>query len=612
MAIATDISGSSGAFGPPLPLRDLGLALAISVFVFATYALAGFPTLADAAGDSDSLLRLVEVRDLLGGQAWYDLHQYRMGPDGGFVMHWSRLIDAPLAAIIQLAGAVGFDMPMAENIALTAWPLILMTATLFGLLQLARGLGDEHTIFPAAALGAAAIYFVGIFRPGSIDHHNAQIALTVAMLALLVNAPGHRHFSALAGACAALMLAIGMETAPYVAVGGAAVALALLFGGEAEVRRAASFGLAFAAATFAAFLVTVGPASWSIPACDAMSNVQLSLAAFGGIGLALIALSPVLNATFTRRLASLGALGVAFLLAIRYGFPQCLADPYAAVEPRLRDIWLNNISEVQSVVALAKYNWTQLLTYYVTPALAVMLLAVIIGRGGATRGRLIYGGFLLAAFLVSCWQVRGSSFSVPLATVALSLGIGVLRERVARAPSSAGSVALVAAWLASVNLVWSAAAGALSPVPQPAAEAGSGSDAATVADACWADASFARLAALPAGNVLAVSDLGSPILANTPHRVLAGSYHRNIDGNRAMADAMLGKAAAAEAVVRTYGIDYVALCRGNVESRNYAALEPAGFMADLMAGRAPAWLALDADTRGQTIEIYRVVASPAG
>ena len=49
-------------------------------------------------GDNDSLLRLVEIRDLLGGQGWFDLHQYRMGPPGGFVMHWSRLVDAPIAA----------------------------------------------------------------------------------------------------------------------------------------------------------------------------------------------------------------------------------------------------------------------------------------------------------------------------------------------------------------------------------------------------------------------------------------------------------------------------------------------------------------------------------
>ena len=35
-----------------------------------------------------------------------------------------------------------------------------------------------------------------------------------------------------------------------------------------------------AAVSFAAFPATVGPSSWTQPACDAMSSVQLSLAAF--------------------------------------------------------------------------------------------------------------------------------------------------------------------------------------------------------------------------------------------------------------------------------------------------------------------------------------------
>ncbi|WP_274626685.1 GtrA family protein [Arvimicrobium flavum] len=584
-------------------LGDLGLALGISIFIFATYAAAGFPTLSSPGGDNDSLLRLVEVRDLLGGQAWFDLHQYRMGPEGGFVMHWSRLIDAPLAGIALLASALGAGVELSEGIALTLWPLLLMAGTLFGLIQIARSLGGDHTVLPTATLGAGALYFVGIYRPGSIDHHNAQIALTVAMLAFLVKSPGKRRFPALAGVAAAVMLAIGMETAPYVAVGGAAAALAFLFGDEREARGAASFGLSFAAATFAAFLITVGPANWSVPECDAMSNVQLALAAFGGIGLALVALSPATNSTFGRRLLGLFALSATFLAVARFAFPQCLGDPYAAIDPRLRSLWLDYVAEAQSVIDLARADWTKLLAYFVTPAIALGFLAIHLGRHGVTRAKLIYGGFLLATFLVSCWQVRGSSFSIPLATGALALGLGGLRERIAVSPSPARSVALVAVWLASFNLLWSAAGGALSA---RAAVVGMASSA----DECSADAGFTELASLPAGAVLAVSDLGAPILANTPHRVLAGPYHRNVAGNLAMIDAFLAKTDDAEAVVRSQGIDHVALCRGNAENRNFTQRSPDGLMADLMAERVPSWLALDPETRGHTIEIYRVL-SPA-
>src|SRR5690349_2023478 len=80
--------------------RDALLALLGVLVMLAVYASGRFETLTDLDGDNDSLLRLVQVRDLLAGQGWFDLHQYRMGPEGGFVMHWSRLVDAPIAGII--------------------------------------------------------------------------------------------------------------------------------------------------------------------------------------------------------------------------------------------------------------------------------------------------------------------------------------------------------------------------------------------------------------------------------------------------------------------------------------------------------------------------------
>ena len=58
---------------------------------------AGADFLHSSNGDNDSLLRIVQVRDLIAGQGWFDLTQYRMGLDGGFVMHWSRIVDAPIA-----------------------------------------------------------------------------------------------------------------------------------------------------------------------------------------------------------------------------------------------------------------------------------------------------------------------------------------------------------------------------------------------------------------------------------------------------------------------------------------------------------------------------------
>ncbi|MBN9072565.1 MAG: GtrA family protein [Rhizobiales bacterium] len=591
----------------PVWARDLGLSFLIAACVFASYAAAGFPTLANPEGDNDSMLRLVEVRDLLAGQGWYDLHQYRMGPPGGFVMHWSRFIDAPIALLVLIASAFGAGPALAEEIALTAWPFILMGLTLFALVRLARTLGRESVVFPAVVLGTGALYFLGIFRPGSIDHHNAQLALTVGMLVCLIRAPAARIYSVSAGLCAAVMLAIGMETAPYVAIAGGAVSVAFLWRGEEEALRATDFGLSFAAWSAAAFFATVGPSAWLTPACDAMSNVQLSLAVVGGLGLALAARLRATSTSVPRRLAGLLAVGVAVAATMRLAFPQCLGDPYAGVDPLLRELWLNYVLEAQSIVAFAKSDWTSILAYHATPMLALAVLAVRIWRGDTGRPILFLGGFLLAAFLVSCWQVRGASFAIPLATTSLALGVSMLREKAADRATAGNSIALVLGWLLSVNIVWATIGHQIriNVLPQDVDVAEGGDDA------CSAAASFPHLAQLPAGTVMAVSDLGSPVLAYTPHRAFAGHYNRNIAGNLTMVKAMLAAPDEAGRILRGAGADYLVLCDGNAENANLSTHAPSGLMAALLAGRIPAWLEADPASQGQVLKIYRVHAAAA-
>src|SRR5471030_1731840 len=57
---------------------------------------------ASLALSTDDAMRLTEVRDLLAGQSWFDLTQWRMNAPFGLPMHWSRLIDAPIASLILL------------------------------------------------------------------------------------------------------------------------------------------------------------------------------------------------------------------------------------------------------------------------------------------------------------------------------------------------------------------------------------------------------------------------------------------------------------------------------------------------------------------------------
>lgn len=52
--------------------------------------------------DTDDNMRLQQVRDWMAGQAWFDLRQHRLSPPDGADIHWSRLVDLPLAGLILL------------------------------------------------------------------------------------------------------------------------------------------------------------------------------------------------------------------------------------------------------------------------------------------------------------------------------------------------------------------------------------------------------------------------------------------------------------------------------------------------------------------------------
>ncbi|MCA0013883.1 GtrA family protein [Mesorhizobium sp. B292B1B] len=585
---------------------DIAFALLATLLLLALDRYAGFPQLANPAGDNDSLLQLVEVRDLLAGQGWFDLHQYRMGLEGGFVMHWSRLLDAPLALGMLALSALTGSTALGEQVVQVLWPLLQFWLALFSIMRAARAFAGEHAVLPAAVVGGAALYYLGIFSPGALDHHNVQLMLTLAGLALLLEAPRHRPAALFAGACATLALAIGMESAPYAGTLGAVVALLFLVSGAGERLIARDFGLGVTAVSALVFIATIPASAWGQAQCDTFSTVQFVVAALAGAGLAVIASWRAANATYGRRLVSLGLLAFVLILVVMFLFPQCLAAPYADLDPRLQQMWLGHIDEAQSIFQLVAADPARAVARFATPLVAIILMALRLGKGGWRRQDSLVGALLLVAFLVSAWEVRGSTFSIAFAVIPLCAWIAKWRQRAENSPSGGSVLRMAAAWLISVNAVWSSAAEAASN----AFQTGTAITDAGIDAPCNSKASFAALARMPHTTVLAVSNLGSPILAFTRHRALAGPYHRNVAGNLLVFDALLGSATDAKAVVASHRVGIVALCRGNPETRLLAAKAPDGFLAGLMHGGVPDWLEPVAETQGAPLELYRV--RPAG
>jgi hypothetical protein len=191
---------------------------------------------------------------------------------------------------------------------------------------------------------------------------------------------------------------------------------------------------------------------------------------------------------------------------------------------------------------------------------------------------------------------------LPIAAIALAAWVGDWRQRAASASDRSAMLRLALVWLVSLDIVWGAVANAASvaitkAAPEPAASA---------QGTCNRPADYAALAAGSPTTVLAISNLGAPILAFTRHHVLAGPYHRNIAGNLFALDAFMGTSEQARAMIRDNRISMIAICRGNGETALLAGWAPAGFLAAFINGHQPDWLDKLPQAAGQPLEIYRV------
>lgn len=133
----------------------------------------------------DDMMRLAQVRDWLGGQAFGDLTQYRAGPLGGTIAGWTRLPDFGPAASILLFSVL-LARPAAEVAGVVFWPELLLFLHLLIAARIARRIGGEGEAPLAILLAGFAWPATEWLMPGRIGAEGLQILLFEATaLALL-------------------------------------------------------------------------------------------------------------------------------------------------------------------------------------------------------------------------------------------------------------------------------------------------------------------------------------------------------------------------------------------------------------------------------------------
>ena len=508
--------------------------------LFAYFALRGMRSPAPTL-DTDSAMRLVEVRDLLHGQGWFDTAQHRMNTPYGLPMHWSRLVDAPLALLMQVS----------EIFALIAWPLLLVGAALFLLARLARALAGVRAVVPVLVLTLLCAGLYAVFTPGNIDHHGLQLVL---MLAVLLGVVEQRPV--LGAIAVALSLAVGLEVLPYAMI-------AILFFALGEGAR--RFGLTLAGMAFLLWAATTAGDYRFVPVCDTYSLFYAALLAAGGLGVAAISFRP------RHRLAGLAILAAILVLLAAMLNPACLAGPYAGMDARLKLIFLDRINEARPVWSFFRLAPAQVVGGYLYAAFALLLCFA----APPGRGKRAVIAFAAMGLLVATFQYRAVPFALVFALAGLAAGLTqITRHR--------SIVWLTAMLLLGNGIAFSIAGQRMEGEEKAIRRAFAFFDQ----EACGHALAMEAFKKLPAGRVAAFVDQGPGVLAYTGNNVIGGPYHRNAAGILDTYEIFAGKNP--RAVLDRRGIDYLMTCRAAPDWEFYRAR--GGLISQLAAGRTPPWL----------------------
>ena len=550
-------------------------------------------------GDTDDNMRMGQVRALLHGQDWFDLRNYRMNPPYGANIHWSRLVDLPIAGLILLLRPF-IGGPHAEMAAVAIAPLLP-----YGVLFVALALTARRLVHPwAFFLPFVAIFFAGstngMFMPERIDHHGWQLALLAVGLAGIAD-PRRRRGGATLGIATALSLVIGLEMIIYLAIAGAAMALFWVVDRD-ERDRLAPYALTLAGGCGLGFLIFASYANRQ-PVCDALSPVWLSNALLGGA--LLFGLAWISPGDWKRRLALAVAAGAIVAAFHAVMWPHCL-HRLEGVSPEVDQLWLSHVREARPVFSHGWRTATAILALPVTGAIGWLLLAWTARRDPERLRRAIaVGAPAIVAMLLLSWQTRMGPAAQMMATAGTAALVWILvpvmwnsKNSLARVLGTA--IVMVAGVGAAVPLV-------LDNLP---AKKTTPRDLAIgkANRLCNYIGSYRPIEQLPKGMVFTFVDLGPRLITVTHHNSVTGPYHRNGQQIVDIMNAFRGSADQARAIIiDKYHSDYLLDCPNSSTTTIFLSETPKGFYAQLNKGQAPAWLQPLPMPKDSPFRMWRIV-----
>jgi hypothetical protein len=452
-------------------------------------------------------------------------------------------------------------------------------------------LGPEVTTLSCLTL-AMSVPLVTQIRPLRIDHHGWQVA--AAMLALQGLMTRHARIGGwISGAALAISLSISLEGLPLTAVFGLLGAWRWLRAGETKYWLA-HFAEALAGVSLACFVAT----RWGDWAqhCDAVAPVHLAMFVWAAVCLRALRALPATPWQALGGFAMNGTGALALYLGLA---PQCRGGSFNMLDPLVQHLWYQQVAEG---LPIWRQDWATGLQTLIPPLFALWACAQLIRRStGEERvwweeyTLILAGAFGISLMVTRAGAVAGALSAVPLAWL---VGEWLALARGGRPVAVLGIVAALVP--AAPITIWG-----MVPHKEPQGATISAPSTAQRVSSCEARRYVATLDAWPQGTILAPLDIGPDLLLGGRDSVLATGHHRGARGMHDVIAAFVAAPDQAHTIIRANHIAYLALCPDLGEPQIYARAAPKGLAAELLAGRAPAWLE-PIGTQGEGLRIWRV------
>ncbi len=574
-----------------LPIRIwLLLWIAVSVVLIVS----GWQNIITRSGwDPDDQLRMVQLRDFLNGQSWFDITQYRMNAPEGAPMHWSRFIELPLALfILMLTPVIG--QASAEMAAGTIVPLFGLGLTALLLGQIATRLAGRNAGIVAVILTFLSPAILMQFRPMRIDHHGWQILMACLAMATIFW-PGRQRAGIVLGIALAVWLHISLEGAPMTAAFFVLLGWRWIFE-KAQGRRLLWTIISFALASLLLFFSTQRSGVFAATYCDTISPPHIF-----AIGIAALVMLPAIAKApkdWRIRLGFAAVAGTAASVTLLSLAPQCGAGAFATLDPLVREYWYAHINEGLPVWHQGFKTAAGLLAAPVCG----MFAAVLLWKSATAERKVnlrIAGFFLVYAFLLTMLVFRTVSVTSAYAIPLVAALIVTLFAQYHQSQIAVRRIGLVALMLAL--FVPGALADKVASVFKPETV----KQVTVAAKPCASAESIVALAELKNARFVAPFDMGPMILLTTPHRVLASSHHRNEMAMHDHIEIFRSAPDVSRAIIAKRGITHIAACTDEAEMKGYARTDPKGLWAMLAKKQTPDWLETLSDT-GDGIKVWQV------